>query len=106
MVKTNRSMKQHEQSERVKARGKKDKEPKKVDEYCQNYLAEHKHFDWILERYYGKEKVLELWNLAEAGESEHIRNILNGIWFELPDNIFNIRNNPPGWEQFLHFVEE
>jgi hypothetical protein len=99
-------MKEHERSDRTRS-GRNEKVTKvELDEYCQAYLREHKLFDWILERYYGKEKVLELWNLAQAGESEHIKNIMNGIWFDLPDHIFNIRNNPPGWEQFLHFVED
>ena len=27
--------------------------------------------------------------------------VLNDIWFRLPDGTFNIRVNPPGWQQFL-----
>lgn len=84
------------------------KQNRKVElgEYCERYLEKHKVFDWFIERYYGPAKVLDLWNLAEQNEEEHLRNDLNSIWFELPDHIFNIINNPRGWETFLSFVDE
>ena len=43
---------------------------------------------------------------AGRTREEILQNELNAIWFELPDSIFNIRNNPAGWETFLWFVED
>ena len=81
-------------------------QPKTLSSYCKRYLGNHSHFDWFIQRYYGVAKVLELINLAESNEEEILQNELNAIWFELPDSIFNIRNNPEGWETFLKFVED
>lgn len=79
---------------------------KTLSPYCRKYLDNHSRFDWFIQRYYGPSKVLELINLAESNEEEILQNELNAIWFELPDSIFNIRNNPAGWETFLWFVED
>ena len=32
--------------------------------------------------------------------------ILNQAWFELPDAEFNLKENPPGWREFLNVIEE
>ena len=92
-------------SEKSRAREQKTKAVE-LGEYCRAYINSHKQFDWFIKRYYGPAKVLELWNMAEDNQEEHLRNELNAIWFELPDSIFNIRNNPEGWEAFLKLVEE
>jgi len=39
---------------------------------------------------------------------EHLKEIvtiLNGVWFELPDGVFNIMVNPEGWNSFLDSIE-
>lgn len=32
--------------------------------------------------------------------------IMNHVWFCLPDNTFNIMNNPKGWSEFLNLIEQ
>ena len=32
--------------------------------------------------------------------------LMNKVWFQLPDNKFNIMENPKGWNQFLALLEQ
>jgi len=32
--------------------------------------------------------------------------IMNSVWFHLPDNKFNIIENPKGWKEFLYLIED
>lgn len=79
---------------------------KDLSQFCKDYLKQKNSFKWFIERYFGKDKFVELWNLAESGEEDELRSELNSIWYELPDNLFNILNNPPGWDEFLRLIEE
>lgn len=66
------------------------------------YKAE---FEWFIVKYFGR----ELWRqLIVARKEENIITMLammNEIWFELPDGIFNIYNSPKGWNSFLWLIE-
>lgn len=73
---------------------------------CRNYLEKKELFKWFIERYYGPQKYLELWKLAENDQEHHLRSELEAIWFELPDNIFNIQCAPPGWGPFVALIDE
>lgn len=73
---------------------------------CRNYLEKKERFKWFIEKYYGLQKYLELWELAENDQEYHLRNELEAIWFDLPDNIFNIQCAPPGWESFIALIDE
>ena len=77
-----------------------------LSDLCRNYLEKKGLFKWFIERYYGLQKYMDLWELAENNQEEHLHNELNAIWFELPDNVFNIQNNPPGWEAFISLIDE
>lgn len=79
---------------------------KELSDLCREYLEKKELFKWFIEKYYGLSKYIELWELAESDQEEHLRSELNSIWFDLPDNIFNIQNNPPGWDAFVTLIEE
>lgn len=79
---------------------------KELSDLCKRYLEKKEHFKWFIEKYYGPRKYIELWELAENNQEIYLRNELEAIWFDLPDHIFNIRENPPGWESFLSLIEE
>ena len=32
--------------------------------------------------------------------------LMNDVWFALPDNKFNIVENPKGWSEFLSLIED
>ncbi len=62
-------------------------------------------FEWFFEKYgFTKE-----WNsLLIYRDKEHrgaMLTIMNRVWFELPSNIFNIKNMPKGWDEFLYLLE-
>ena len=82
------------------------KKENKINQFCRDYLAKKELFRWFIIRYYGPQKYLELWELAEQNEEELLRNELNEIWDDLPDSIFNLRVAPPGWETFITLIEK
>jgi hypothetical protein len=61
-------------------------------------------FEWFVVQYFKGywEKLLEAREDRNYGT---MVTILNDIWFWLPDNRFNIINNPPGWKEFLNLIE-
>jgi hypothetical protein len=73
---------------------------------CEQYLKLHTKFDWFIQRYFGCDKVTNLINLAEKGQAKELRTELEGIWFVLPDHIFNIIENPEGWTEFLSLIDD
>ena len=63
-------------------------------------------FQWFIEEYF---KPIVLERLQRAREKQQIgemRLLLNNIWFALPDNKFNIIENPKGWKEFLNVIED
>lgn len=61
-------------------------------------------FQWFIAQYFGSR-----WKLLEVDRTKENRlgmeHILNDIWFFLPDNRFNIIENPAGWSEFLALIE-
>ena len=89
--------KRNQQQERKKTRD-------ELSDLCRGYLEKKECFKWFIERYYGLQKYLELWELAENDQECYLRNELEAIWFDLPDSIFNIQCAPPGWESFIALI--
>lgn len=77
-----------------------------ISQFCKDYLSKKELFKWFIEKYYGLKKYLELWELAEQGKEDALRGELNSMWYELPDNIFNLQVCPPGWETFVTLIDE
>lgn len=73
---------------------------------CSNYLKLHATFDWFIERYYGIEKVNELWDLAKQDREWVLKQELEKIWYELPDSTFNIYVKPTGYTNFLSLIDD
>jgi hypothetical protein len=73
---------------------------------CQRFLELLPKFQWFIERWFGQKTVDYLKQLANDSKEVELSNKLNDIWFELPDDIFNIRENPEGWNEFLSLIEE
>lgn len=90
--------KRNQQQERKKTRD-------ELSDLCRGYLEKKERFKWFIERYYGLQKYLELWELAENDQECYLRNELEAIWFDLPDSIFNIQCAPPGWESFIALID-
>jgi hypothetical protein len=63
-------------------------------------------FMWFFIDYGFGQDWLNLIKLRKMGEWRSMLVIMNNVWFRLPDNKFNIIENPPGWSEFLILIEE
>lgn len=77
-----------------------------LSDLCRSYLEKKELFRWFIEKYFGPQKYLELWELAEQDKEGDLRTELESIWFDLPDSIFNIQVCPSGWNSFIALIEE
>lgn len=77
-----------------------------LSELCREYLEKKELFRWFIERYFGLQKYLDLWGLAEQDEEKQLYTELTEIWYKLPDSIFNVRVCPEGWDAFLRLIEK
>lgn len=74
-------------------------------EWLSQYDATKEKFMWFINRYFPKmREILEESRMKE--ETTKMVSMLNDAWFELPDNRFNIIENPDGWREFLALVED
>lgn len=73
-------------------------------EVCELFLQTSEKFRWFIDEYFPG-KFIELLKLANDNEEEMLLAELNDIWFRLPDNKFNIIENPEGWTEFLNIIE-
>ena len=63
-------------------------------------------FQWFIKEYF---KPIIMERILKAREKEQIhelRDLLTDVWFNLPDNKFNIIENPKGWNEFLNVIED
>jgi len=63
-------------------------------------------FKWFIEEYSKPELLTLLESTRERKDVAALLTILNGVWFYLPDNRFNIIENPKGWTEFLDIIED
>lgn len=75
-----------------------------MEEKYKLFLDTHKEFDWFIIEYFGEESLEVLIDFAK-GENPVLFDVLNDMWYELPDNKFNIIENPKGWNEFLAIIE-
>lgn len=73
---------------------------------CEKFLQLLPKFEWFIKRWYGQKTVDYLKQLATDNKEAELSNKLNAIWFELPDDVFNIKENPEGWLEFLSVIEQ
>lgn len=73
-------------------------------EWLQLFDDTKDNFKWFFDDYgYDWNKLLEL---RKAEDQDGMYSYMNNVWFELPDNQFNIMRNPKGWSDFLNLLEE
>ena len=72
-----------------------------------DYYDEHKEaFHWFIDEYFFDDVWIALERFRDKRGRFTMITILNFVWFELPDHKFNIIENPPGWNELLHLIEE
>lgn len=73
---------------------------------CELFLQTCNKFEWFIVKWFGVVLFDFCKKLAERGDESSLLSVLNTIWFDLPDDIFNIKENPEGWNEFLAIIEE
>ena len=72
---------------------------------CEKFIELLPKFEWFITKYFGQEETDRCKSLAENGQEYGLLIALERIYFYLPDNIFNIKENPKGWYEFLSLLE-
>lgn len=76
-----------------------------LEQWYKDYDEGKEKFKWFIEKYFG----IALWNKLEQARAEKnepiMREIINTVWFYLPNNKFDIIENPEGWTEFLRVIE-
>lgn len=75
------------------------------DEWLAEFDKALPKFKWFIHRYTNDEYIDKLVKLRTENDTRRMVDIMNNIWFILPDHIFNIIENPDGWSDFLHLIE-
>ena len=75
-----------------------------IRDICKSFLEKKEDFKWFIIKYFGEEYFEYLIKLSES-ENGRLISELNDVWFKLPDDQFNIIENPKGWSEFLSLVE-
>lgn len=63
-------------------------------------------FRWFIRKYFGQSKIDAIEELRKKGKARALVNLLTDVWYHLPDNKFNIIENPTGWREFLNVIED
>lgn len=63
-------------------------------------------FKWFIEKYFRPSVITSLELARKDKDTSRMLIILNRIWYALPDDEFNIKENPEGWTEFLKVIEE
>jgi hypothetical protein len=74
------------------------------EEWLQEFNKRLPKFEWFITDYFLGLRS-EMLEVRKEGKAERLLTIMNDIWFYLPDNEFNIIENPPGWSDFLFLLE-
>ena len=73
---------------------------------CKEFLEKCEKFKWFIVQYIGEPYYESLLELAKCDKNDELYNCLSRVWFMLPDSIFNIKEKPSGWLDFLELIEE
>jgi hypothetical protein len=74
-------------------------------DFFEKYDRNYPKFEWFIKKYFPK-YVAELKLARDADKFVRVLDILNDVWYKLPDNKFNIIVMPEGWREFLYTIEE
>ena len=77
----------------------------KKKELFEKYKKHYKEWEWFFVKYNYHNEFMVLEVAIQNEEIEPLADIMGKVWFELPDNIFNIMNMPDGWKSFLRCIE-
>jgi hypothetical protein len=62
-------------------------------------------FQWFFLQYGFDAEWKRLEEARSKNQVKRMLDLMNFVWFELPDDIFNIKMNPTGWSEFISLLE-
>jgi transposase len=62
-------------------------------------------FQWFFLQYGFEDELKRLEEARSKNQVKKMITIMNRVWFELPDGVFNIKMNPKGWDEFISLLE-
>jgi hypothetical protein len=75
-------------------------------EWLELYDKNSPEFEWFIRAMFMGNTYLDLLaGFRKRDDNVGLMSTLNRIWYVLPDNKFNIIENPKGWAQFLELLE-
>ena len=74
-------------------------------EWLKLYDETKENFRWFITKYFPL-RWERMERLRSENDQQGMIKIMNDVWFELPDNKFNIMVNPKGWSDFLNLIED
>jgi hypothetical protein len=75
-------------------------------DWLKQYDESQAEFRWFIVKYFKTSVWADLVLLREKAQAHKMATLLGNIWFELPDNKFNIMENPKGWNEFLGLIDD
>lgn len=80
-------------------------EPRTKEEILAAFDAGFPKFRWFIEKHFHFNMIVQIERAREEENTLNLLNLLNTVWFYLPDNQFNVRCMPKGWTEFLNVIE-
>jgi hypothetical protein len=62
-------------------------------------------FQWFFLQYGFDAEWKRLEEARAKNQVKKMLDLMNFVWCELPDDIFNIKMNPKGWNEFISLLE-
>lgn len=81
-------------------------EPRTKLEILRAFDAGYPKFRWFIVKHFKLEMLTAIEKARETENTTDLLNLLNNVWFYLPDNQFNIKCMPDGWKEFLNVIED
>jgi len=79
--------------------------PEKVEDWLLRFDRYRPEFEWFMKDFM-PEDYSKLLDARVEKKSQLMMDIMCKVWFVLPDNQFNIIENPKGWGPFLSLIEQ
>jgi len=77
-----------------------------TENWLAKFDADKAKFEWFFIKYGFDIEWKQLNEARVIRQIGKMKNIMNRVWFELPDAEFNIMMNPVGWDEFLYLLED
>ena len=76
-----------------------------TQEWLDKYDESYPKFRWFIKDYFTSDLLVFLHHTRVKRDLTVLMDLMNNIWFYLPDSKFNIMENPKGWSEFLFLLE-